>query len=82
MVLQARRDKLKKDAELVKDKIENPKKYYKPIQTKVEKTENASDRSSSRSEELQRTETAPKEVKEVPVFVQRPKSAKTVGVSA
>ena len=52
MVLQARKDKLKKDAELVKDKFENPKKYHKPVLTKVTRTENASDRSSSHSEEL------------------------------
>jgi len=85
IVLQTRKDKLQQEAALVKDKIENPQKYYKPVKAKTQKLDAESQ--SSRSEELQRQETLPKEAakeaKEVPVFVQRPKSAKTVrGVAA
>lgn len=50
IVLQTRKDKLQQEAALVKDKIENPQKYYKPVKAKTQKLDAESQ--SSRSEEL------------------------------
>ena len=67
---------MKEDAFLVRDKLENPKKYYRPPKPKTTKL----NEDSGTDDEFQKSFQEPPQIveiqKEAPKFVVRPKSAK------